>query len=384
VKQKTPKQAGGGKAAAPTPRIAKVATVALRHPIDGALRNPLFKWSEKITLLVFVGTEDGTIGVGEAWCALGSPAPIEAFIKNDVEPELIGQDVTLSEAIVKSFRRRTALSSRKSETDKALSAIDIALWDIKGKLARMPVWRLLGGCDARVRAYASGGLYRDGQSPEAFAEVHAREVRSGFGAVKIKVGGASLPEDVARVGALREAIGPDATLMVDGVASLSVPRATELARALVPFRIKWFEQPLVNENIEGLAAVRRDGGLPIAGNENEAGLDAFRRLIGSGAVDYVQFDPVVSGGFTEGRKIAALAEAYHLPVTIHHSNSVVSMLANVHLAAAVPNCDSIEYHMIHRQLFGEVPADWLTAKDGHLTAPEAPGLGVDLSAYVPW
>ena len=364
--------------------IADVATVVLRHPLDGTLRNPFFKWNEKVTLLIFVLTNDGTLGVGEAWCAAGSPAPIEAFIREDVRPVLIGQDATLVEAVMAQFRRLSAISSRKSETDKALSAIDIALWDIKGKIANMPLWRLLGGNDARVAAYASGGLYREGQSAADFAAEHAREIEAGFRAVKIKVGGAPLAVDVERVEALRDAVGPDIVLMIDGVASLDAPRATNLARALAMYDIKWFEQPVRNENLEALKRIRDDGGVPIAGNENESGLDAFRRLIATGAVDYVQFDPVVGGGITEGRKIASLAEAFHLPVTIHHSNSAVSMLANIHLAAALPNCDSIEYHILHRWLFAQAPAECLTVTDGCVTAPELPGLGIDLSPHAPW
>lgn len=172
--------------------------------------------------------------------------------------------------------------------------------------------------------------------------------------------------------------------MIDGVASLTVPGAIRLARALERFDIKWFEQPLVNENIDGLASVHRAIGMPVAGNENEAGLDAFRRLIDADAVYYVQFDPVVSGGFTEGRKIAALAESSHRPITLHHSNSAVSMLANIHLAAAVPNCDSIEYHMLHRQLFEHLPQSCAVVADGHVVAPDTPGLGIDLSALAPW
>jgi L-alanine-DL-glutamate epimerase-like enolase superfamily enzyme len=365
-------------------QIVDIGTVVHRHELDGRLRNPFFRWNEKITLLVFVHTEDGAIGVGEAWCAAGSPEPIAAFIRDDVRPALIGGDASLVEATLSQFRRLSHVSSRKSETDKALSAIDIALWDLKGKAAGLPLWRLLGGNNPRVPAYASGGLYREGQSAADFAEEHAHQIGDGFRSIKIKVGGASLADDIERVDALRSAVGPDVDLMVDGVASMAVPRAIMLARALAPFNVKWFEQPLPNEDIEGLARVRRDGGLPVAGNENESGLDAFRRLIASGAIDYVQFDPVVSGGITEGRKIAALAEAFHLPVTLHHSNSIVSMLANIHLAAALPNCDSIEYHMMHRWLFDEFSGDALNVIEGFVNAPETPGLGIDLSRHAPW
>lgn len=364
--------------------IQDIACVVIRDPLDGRLRNPVFRWDEKVTFLVFVRAESGQVGVGEAWCAAGSPAVIETFIEDDVKPALLSTDACRTEAVLHRFRRLCGMSSRKSETDKALSALDIALWDLKGKLAGMPLWRLLGGFSPEVTAYASGGLYREGQSIEEFAAAHARQIDEGFRAIKIKVGGAPLGVDIQRVETLRKAVGPDVELMVDGVGVLDVPRSIALARALARFDIKWFEQPVANENIDGLVRIQREGGLPIAGNENESGLDAFRRLIASGGVDYVQFDPVVSGGLTEGRKIAALAEAFHLPVTIHHSNSAVSMLANIHLAAALPNCDSIEYHMIHRWMFDQAPPGLLTVKDGILTAPEAPGLGIDMAAHVPW
>lgn len=365
-------------------KIADIGTTLLRTPLDGTLRNPLFRWTEKLTLLVFVRTDAGDLGVGEAWCAAGSAAVIETFLREDVRPELIGEDAHRVEGILRRFRRRCAMSSRKSETDKALSAVDIALWDLKGKAAGLPLWRLLGGCDPRVPAYASGGLYREGQGVDAFAAAHAREIEAGFRAIKIKVGGAARAVDVSRVAALREAVGPDVGLMVDGVATMDVPAAIALGTALRPYDITWFEQPVPNENVAGLARIHREVGIPVAGNENEAGLDAFRRLIEAEAVHYVQFDPVIGGGFTEGRKIAALAEASHLPVTLHHSNSVVSMLANLHLAAALPNCHSIEFHMIHRQLFEHAPDGCLAVADGHVVAPERPGLGVDLAALAPW
>jgi L-alanine-DL-glutamate epimerase-like enolase superfamily enzyme len=113
--------------------------------------------------------------------------------------------------------------------------------------------------------------------------------------------------------------------------------------------------------------------------ENEMGLPAFRRLIEQGAVHYVQFDPIVGGGITEARKIAALAEAFFLPVTLHHSNSIVSMATNLHVAAAMPNCDSVEFHVLHQPLFDRAPPGFLDLQDGHLLVPETPGLGVDLS-----
>ncbi len=298
---------------------------------------------------------------------------------SDVAPQLIGQDADLVDRYWRALLDRAIVSTRRDITYNALSAIDIALWDLKGKRAGMPLWRLLGGHDRAVLPYASGGLYRDGQSPQEFGAEYAAYVSKGFRGVKIKVGGAPLAMDVARVAALRAAIGPATRLMVDAVSNLDVPRALAMAKALAAYDITWFEQPLDTVDVAGTVRVHREGGLPVAGMENERGLATFARLIESGAVHYVQFDPVVSGGLTHGRKIAALAEAHFLPVTLHHSNSIVSMLANVHLAAALPNCDSVEYHVLHQPLFERAPAGTLDLYDGRLMAPEAPGLGVDLA-----
>jgi L-alanine-DL-glutamate epimerase-like enolase superfamily enzyme len=246
----------------------------------------------------------------------------------------------------------------------------------------MPVWRLLGGDGRPVLPYASGGLYRDGQDEEAFGIEYGGFVKQGFRAVKIKVGGAPVAVDAARVASLRRHAGPEALLMVDAVSACDVPHAIALARAVAPHGVTWFEQPLVLEDVAGMARVQAEGGIPVCGNENEFTLSAYRRLVEANAVHFVQFDVAISGGLTFGRKIAALAEAFHRPVTLHHSNSIVCMAANLHLAAALPNCHSIEYHVIHQPLFDRAPAGFIALNDGRIAPPEAPGLGIDLSGVL--
>ncbi len=363
-------------------KITEIRCVVLKKKMDGSHRNPRFVWTEKQTLLVFVRTDDGLTGVGESWSDGGSAEPFVAFIDRDVAPHLVGQDADLIERYWRILLDRAIVSTRRDITYNALSAIDIALWDLRGKRAGMPLWRLLGGHDRAVLPYASGGLYKEGQSPREFGAEYAAWVARGFRGVKIKVGGAPLATDVARVAALREAVGPDTRLMVDAVSNLDVPRALAMAKAFAPYDIAWFEQPLDTADVAGTVRVHREGGLAVAGMENDRGLATFARLIESGAVHYVQFDPVVSGGLSHGRKIAALAEAHFLPVTLHHSNSIVSMLANIHLAAALPNCDSVEYHVVHQPLFERAPAGTFDLHEGRLLAPETPGLGVDLADLI--
>lgn len=361
-------------------KITDVRTRVLERPLDGSIRNPRFPWTVKRSLLTFVETEDGRLGVGESWVDGAAGDSIVAHIRSEVRPALIGEDARLTERHFKAAIDRAVVSTRRSQTWAAMSAVDIALWDLKAQAAGEPLWRLLGGNDPRVLPYASAGLYRDGQTPEEFAQEYAAYIRQGFRAVKIKVGGASLAVDVERVAKLRAAMGPEARLMVDAVSTYDVPRAIAFAKAVQPHDIYWFEQPLPIEDVAGMAKIHAQGGIPLCGIENDYGLWSFRRLLEEDAVHYVQFDPIISGGITYGRKIAALAEAYFKPVTLHHSNSVVSMLANIHLAASLPNADSVELHVFHQPLFQHAPAGALTLRDGYLHAPELPGLGVDAQA----
>lgn len=365
-------------------RIKDVRTRVFTKALDGKQRNPRFRWTEKNTLLIFVETEDGAWGVGEAWCDGGPPASLAQFIQDDVRPALLGRDADTIEQFWTEALGRALVSTRRSQTWAALSALDIALWDLKGKRAGQPIWRLMGGAGRAALPYASAGLYVEGQSAEAFGAEYAGHIAKGFRAVKIKVGGAPLDVDIARVAALRHAIGSAPRLMVDAVSAYTVPEAIAFARAARAFDLCWFEQPVDIADIEGQAKVHRDGGIPVAGNENEYGLDSFRRLIAADAVHFVQFDLSISGGFTFGRKLAAVAESHFRPITLHHSNSIVLMAANLQLAAAVPNCHSIEYHLFHQMLFERAPAGFLSLDDsGRIAPPEGPGLGIDLSDLAP-
>ena len=326
---------------------------------------------------MFVETDAGILGVGEAWSDGASADSIGAFLAQDIAPGLIGQDPRTPELYFQRAIGNTAINTRRSQTWAAMSAVDIALWDIKGQAAGEPLWRMLGGNQPLVQPYASAGLYREGQTTDAFAQEYAAYVKEGFRAVKIKIGGAPLAVDLERVTKLRRAMGPDAKLMVDAVSNYDVPKALAFARAAAALDLYWFEQPLPIDDIAGMAQIHALGGIPLCGLENEYGLWSYRRLLETGAVHFIQFDPVISGGITFGRKIAALAEAFFKPVTLHHSNSIVSMMANIHLAAAVGNADSVEYHVYHQPLFDLAPAGTLDLVEGHLQAPDRPGLGLD-------
>jgi len=231
----------------------------------------------------------------------------------------------------------------------------------------------------RVFAYASGGLYRDGMALAELANEMAGYVAQGFRAVKMKVAGVSLAEDVTRVRMVREAIGPDVRLMVDAVYMLDEPAAMRMARAFEPFDITFLEAPLAPGNLPGLRRLTSRSPVPIAGNEVAFGLDAFRDLIVEGGVDVVHLDVNQCGGIAESRRIAALAAAFHRSVSYHCATSAVCFAANLHAAASVPNVDSIEWHMVHRMLFDRVPRDHFRLHEGYVLLPEKPGLGIDIN-----
>ena len=360
-------------------KIVDIVPRVLTKKMDGRHRNPRFRWTHKQILLVFVLTDDGRVGVGETWSDGGAPDSLVAFLEHDLKPMLVGRDPDLVERFWAEALDRALVSTRRSAAWGMMSAVDIALWDLKGQRAGMPVWRLLGGDGRPVLPYASGGLYAEGQSIDEFGAEYGGFIERGFRAVKIKVGGASVAVDAARVEAVRRHAGPDALLMVDAVSNCDVPHALALARAMAPHDVTWFEQPVPIDDVAGMARVQRDGGIPVCGNESEYSLAAFRRLCEMDAVHFVQFDVIVSGGLTFGRKIAALAEAFHRPVTLHLSNSIVAMAANLHLAAALPNCHSVEFHVIHQPLFERAPRGLLDLVEGRIRPPEAPGLGIDLA-----
>lgn len=341
--------------------------------------NPRTVWREKNVVLVIVETDQGIAGLGEAWCEGGAPETIVTLIERDLRPMLLGQDAHLRNRLWEQCFQRLIPSGKHGIVLAALSAIDIALWDIVGKEARLPLYKLLGGGSDRVFAYASGGLYAEGKGPAELAREMAGYVQQGFRAVKLKIGGAPLKADIARVAAVREAVGEDVRLMVDAVYSLSVEQALRMAKALEPYDVYFLEAPVSPYNVKGLARVSNRSAVPVAGNEFAAGRWAFRDLIEHGAVSYLHLDAILCGGIGEAMRIASTAASHELPCSFHSSSSAVCFAANLHVAAAIPNCDSIEYHMVHRLLFDEVPEGTFALEDGWVRLPDEPGLGVQLT-----
>lgn len=357
-------------------RVKSCRTRVVTKKMQNAQWNPRTKWNEKNIVLAILETDTGAVGVGEAYCDGGSPASVVDIIERDFAPMAIGSSPTRIAEAWSRMAETTVVSNRGGAAYAAISAVDIALWDLAGKILGIPTWRLLGGHGDRVYAYASGGLYGEGKTPTHLADEMAGYVREGFSAVKIKVAGATLREDIARVAAVREAIGADVRLMVDALYALSVPDAIRMARAIAPYDIHFYEAPVNRLDVAGLARVARESPMPVAGNEFAQGIDEFRNLLVHDAVSIVHLDAILCGGMSEAMRISGLSQAFHRPVSFHAASSAVCFAANLQVAAAVGNAESIEYHMIHQVLFDSMAENSFRLEDGHVVLSNRPGLGI--------
>ena len=310
---------------------------------------------------------DGVEGVGYTFTCGVNGGAIADILGREMAPRVTGRDADLTEAIWKDLWWAFHYGGRGGPTVLALSALDMALWDLKAKRAGMPLWRLLGGYDPRVPCYA-GGIDIDLSPEELVDQTHAN-IEKGHRAIKMKVGRDRLSEDVAKIAAMRDAFGPDLPLMVDANMKYTVDGAIRAARAFRDFDLVWFEEPIPPDDPAGHARILTEGGIPVATGENLRSLWDFKTAIDSGGVSYPEPDVTNCGGVTPFMKIARLAEAHHLPVTSHGAHDIT-----VQLLAACPNRSYLEAHGFGLENYVTEP---MVLEDGHAIAPDRPGHGVD-------
>ena len=358
--------------------IKRVIPRLIEREMGGKVWNPRTRFHKKQILLVFVEDEAGRLGVGECWVHGGSPRALIAIIEDDLTPLVVGMEPHRVSAVTEQIRRAVETSNQAGITAAAWSGIEMAIHDLRARQLDLPLADLLGKCRDDVPVYASAGLYGEGKTADDLAAEVKGWADQGFDAVKIKVGGVSLAEDIERVAAVREALGPDVRLMVDALYNFDVAEALCFAHAAAPYDIIFLEAPVSPFDVEGQADVCRKSPIPVCGNETLAWIHPFRELITRRATHWVQFDIAACGGVQEGRRIAELAHAFHLPATLHAASSAVLFAASLHLAASIPNAHSVEYHMLHQWLWGGAPAGVFLTENGMLAPPPGPGHGVDL------
>jgi L-alanine-DL-glutamate epimerase-like enolase superfamily enzyme len=309
---------------------------------------------------------DGAEGVGYTFTVGRNGGAIESILATEVPDLLAGEEADRTEALWQKMWWALHYGGRGGPTVLAVSAVDMALWDLKAKRAGLPLWNLLGGHDPMVPCYA-GGIDLDLSADELIAQTEGNR-QKGFRAIKMKVGRDRLSEDVEKVRAMRAFLGDDFPLMVDANMRWSVDEAIRAARRFAEFDIGWLEEPIIPDDVAGHARVMRDGGVPIATGENLRTLWDFRDLIVAGGVSFPEPDVTNCGGVTVFMKIARLAEAFNLPVTSHGAHDVT-----VHLLAACPNRSYLEAHGFGLDRYIAEP---LQIEDGLAVAPDRPGHGI--------
>jgi D-arabinonate dehydratase/D-galactarolactone cycloisomerase len=376
-------------------RITGIETIPLLFHMPYPLTYARGEYRTREALLVRVHTSDPSIwGWGEA-AMWGGPASVsQAVLEHEIAPLLVGEDPRRPEYLWEKVYQSTYYHGRKGLLIACLSGIDIALWDIVGKCAGEPLWRLFGGFAQPLTAYASAGYYRHDYGADGLAADIERASKAGYRGYKMKIGNVpqvvhggvlvdvplrhSFEDDLKRIQAARQAAG-NANLMVDANASLSSRMAMRYAAAIEPLNVRWFEEPTQPEDVEGCAELARRTRIPIAGFETETGRNQFARLIDAGAVQVVQFDVVQVGGFTEARKIAAYAQMRHLTVTAKNYSTAVSTAATLQLLYALPNGEYFECDQDPNDLRDELATERLFRMEEGLVVPsDRPGIGLDI------
>jgi L-rhamnonate dehydratase len=332
-------------------------------------------------LIVEVLTDAGHVGIGNAALA---PVVTKQVIDLYLAPLLVGQDPWDVEFLWQHMYRKTMAFGRKGIGMVAISAVDIALWDVLGKAAKQPVYRLLGGrTKERIPVYASR-LY---STPLDELSAEARRYKEqGYKAMKLRFGwgpadgAAGMQRNLDLVRTVREAVGDGVDIMADAYMGWTLDYAKRMLPLLEPFHLRWLEEPVIPDDLHGYAALKAYGRVPIAGGEHEFTLHGFRDLLEARAVDYIQFDTNRVGGLTQARKIAALAEAHQVPVIPH-----AGQMHNYHVVMASLNSPMAEHFPlvnveVGNELFWYIFDGEPKARDGYIELDEAtPGLGLRIN-----
>jgi L-rhamnonate dehydratase len=332
-------------------------------------------------LVVEVFTDNGLVGIGNAALA---PQVTKQVIDLYLKPLLIGRDPWDTEFLWQNMYRKTMAFGRRGIGMVAISAIDIALWDILGKSAKQPVYRLLGGrTKPQIPVYASRLYSVDLSELEAEAK---RYKKDGYKAMKLRFGwgprdgAAGMQRNLALVRTVREAVGDGVDVMADAYMGWTLDYAKRMLPLLEQFNLRWLEEPVIPDDVHGYAELKSYGRIPIAGGEHEFTAYGFRDLLDARALDYIQFDTNRVGGITQARKIAAMAEAYSVPVIPH-----AGQMHNYHVVMASLNSPMAEYFPVvdvevGNELFWYIFSGEPKAKDGFIDLDEnVPGLGLTIN-----
>lgn len=354
-------------------KISSVDAFAISIPLKSAVSDAVRRITHRDHLIVRIRTAEGLEGVG---FTLGYDASLAmvSMVDTIFRPMLENSDAFQTEHLWAEMYRQSIQAGRRGAALRAISAIDIALWDIRGKAAGMPVMELLGVHTTNLRCYATGGYYREGQTPQELVREVESYLEGGFTAVKLKVGRASAAEDARRVEAVRKAVGDDIDLLLDANGGWpDAPSAIRAMRMLEPYRPYWIEEPVRADNFTAMARIADALDTPVATGELESTRWAFAQLVSLRAADILQPDATVVGGVSEWLKVAHMAAAFDVPVAPHYNWDI-----HTQLLATVPNGLIIEYFVAASgvKVFDQVLDDAMKAENGHIRPRTEPGFGI--------
>jgi len=328
-------------------------------------------WAKLDVVIVKVETESGIVGYGEAF-SYNCRRAVVAMIEDMVAPLAIGKDASNIAELMKTIQLEMHLWGRYGISTFAQSGLDIALWDIAGKAAGLPLSRLMGGGKTSIVSYASLFKY---QNPEVVAERTRHALDKGYRYIKLH------ECDVPEVAAARETAGEGVPIMVDVNCVWSIEEANHIVPRLAEYDLHWLEEPIwPPENFSGLAELRNDHGVPTAAGENACTSWQFQAMFDEGAVDYAQPSVTKVGGITEFRKVMALAETHNVTLAPHSPYFGPGLMASAQLIATMPG--DVPFERLYLDLEASLYGDAINPVDGYLAVPQGPGLGMDPDADV--
>ncbi len=350
-----------------TEKITSLTTRHFRIPLSSVMSDSTHgKMTHFEVVMVLLESADGQQGIGYTYTIGLGGASIKQLIEEAIRPILMEADPNAIEQIWDDMWWRMHYIGRGGLVSFAMSAVDIALWDLAGKQHDKPLYKLLGGHGNKATPYAGGiDLHLTIDQLAAKMQGHVDE---GFRAVKMKVGQEHLRDDIARIAAVRQQVGPDIVLMVDANMRWSVETAIRAARQMIPYDVYWLEEPTIPDDFPGHARISAEGGMPIATGENLHTIYEFRNMIEFGRIAFPEPDVSNIGGITNWMRVAKLAYAHNLPVTTHGVHEL-----HLHLLAAIPNASFLEVHSFGLERFILNAPEIV---DGQMTAPDLPGHGV--------
>lgn len=373
-------------------KIVDLKTHVLATPLAEPFAFSMGWVKKRSTMIVELITDDGITGWGESLCHGLQPPEIAAAIVNTaLKPIVVGQDPFDVDVLWERMYNLTRPYGQKGAVPNAISAVDIAIWDCLGRALNKPVHKLLGGAyRTHVQPYATGFYRLEGGSYPADAVAEAQQhISNGFTAMKLKTG-FGVEEDIEYILGVRKGIGPETRLMIDANHAYNVSSARRILKAIEPAGIHWFEEPLSPEDIDGYRELKNLTSIYIAAGENEFTKFGFREWISRRAVDILQPDICSAGGFTECRKISALAQAWHMTLTPHVWASGIGLAAALQFIATIPPAPlalkpiepMLEYDQSAHPFRQDLIFGAITMQDGLVQIPTAPGIGVEINRDV--